>query len=81
MSPINPDEIYTPAEIEKLLKVSKSTVKRLLKSGLLKANKVGKQHRILGHEILKMISPAVDEKATNTYQKIKTKVVKKTNDW
>ncbi|MFH1946882.1 MAG: helix-turn-helix domain-containing protein [Candidatus Magasanikbacteria bacterium] len=81
MPSINPDEIYTPAEAEKLLKVSKSTIKRLLKSGLLKANKVGKQYRILGHEILKMVSPVVDEKATDTYQKIKTKIVKKTKDW
>jgi excisionase family DNA binding protein len=81
MPPINPDEIYTPAEIEKLLKVSKSTVKRLLKSGLLRSNKVGKQYRIMGHEILKMISPVVDEKATDTYQKMKTKIVKKTKNW
>jgi excisionase family DNA binding protein len=81
MPRINPDEVYTPAETEKLLKISKSTVKRLLKSGLLKANKVGKQYRILGHEILKMVSPDVDEKATDTYQKIKTKIVKTTKDW
>ncbi len=78
---IKPNEVYTPAETEKLLKVSKSTVKRMLKSGLLKANKVGKQHRILGHELLKMLSPDVDKKATNLYQKVKMGTVKKTKHW
>ena len=78
---IKPDEVYTPAETEKLLKVSKSTVKRMLKSGLLKANKVGKQHRILGHELLKMLSPEVDKKATNIYQKVKTETINKTKHW
>ena len=78
---IKPNEVYTPAETEKLLKVSKSTVKRMLKSGLLKANKVGKQHRILGHELLKMLSPKVDKKTTNLYQKVKTETVKKTKHW
>ncbi len=57
MSEIKPHEVYTPKETEKLLKVSNSTIKRMLKSGLLKANKVGKQYRILGHEILKLVSP------------------------
>ena len=78
---IKPNEVYTPAETEKLLKVSKSTVKRMLKSGLLKANKVGKQYRILGHEILKVVSPVIDEKATDLYQKVKTKTIEKTKDW
>lgn len=78
---IKPNEVYTPAETEKLLKVSKSTVKRMLKSGLLKANKVGKQHRILGHELLKMLSPEVDKKTTNLYQKVKMETIKKTKHW
>jgi excisionase family DNA binding protein len=78
---IKPNEVYTPAETEKLLKVSKSTVKRMLKSGLLKANKVGKQYRILGHEILKIVSPVVDKKATDLYQKVKVKTIEKTKDW
>lgn len=78
---INPNEVYTPAETEQLLKVSKSTVKRMLKSGLLKANKIGKQYRILGHELLKMLSPEVDEKATFLYQRVKIKTIEKTKDW
>lgn len=81
MPEIKPNEVYTPAETELLLKVSKSTVKRMLKSGLLKANKIGKQYRILGHELLKMLSPEVDVKATDIYQKVKMKTIEKTKDW
>lgn len=81
MAEINPNEVYTPAEAEQLLKVSNSTIKRLLKRGLLKANKIGKQYRILGHELLKMLSPEVDKKATNLYQKVKMKTIEKTKDW
>ncbi|MCF6276321.1 MAG: helix-turn-helix domain-containing protein [Candidatus Magasanikbacteria bacterium] len=81
MPEINPNEVYTTSETEKLLKISKSTVKRLLKNGLLKANKIGGQYRILGHEILRVLSPDVDEKATVVYQKVKTKVRNKTKEW
>jgi excisionase family DNA binding protein len=78
---IKPNEVYTPAETEVLLKVSKSTVKRMLKSGLLQANKVGKQYRILGHELLKVLSPAIDKKATDLYQNVKVKTIEGTKDW
>lgn len=81
MAEINPNEVYTTAEVEQLLKVSNSTVKRLLKSGLLRANKIGKQYRVLGHELLRLLSPIIDEKATDVYQKIKMKTVEKTKDW
>ena len=78
---IKPNEVYTTAEAEKLLKVSNSTIKRLLKTGLLRANKIGKQYRILGHEILKMVSPEIDQQATRTYQKPKVSVREKTKNW
>ncbi|PIR76626.1 MAG: hypothetical protein COU32_00990 [Candidatus Magasanikbacteria bacterium CG10_big_fil_rev_8_21_14_0_10_42_10] len=81
MSEIHPNEVYTTKEAEELLKVSNSTMKRLLKSGLLRANKVGKQYRILGHELLKIVSPEVDKKATDLFQKVKTKTIEKTKDW
>lgn len=73
---IKPDEVYTPKEAQKLLKISSSTLKRLIKRGLIRANKIGGQYRILGHEILRLLSPAIDEKATNVYQRIKQKVIK-----
>ncbi len=81
MPEIKPNEVYTTQETQELLKISNSTIKRLLKSGLLRANKIGKQYRIMGHEILKMLSPEVDKKATDQYQKIKTKTREKVKDW
>jgi excisionase family DNA binding protein len=81
MPEIKPNEIYTTQETQELLKVSNSTIKRMLKSGLLRANKVGKQYRILGHEILRMVSPDLEVKAVDTYQKIKSKTRDKVKDW
>ena len=81
MAEINPNEVYTTAEAEKLLKISSSTMKRLLKKGLIRANKVGKQYRIFGHELLRILSPDMDEKATQIYQKVKTKTIEKTRNW
>ena len=81
MTEINPNEVYTTEEAQKLLKVSNSTIKRLLKKGLLKANKIGGQYRIFGHELLRMLSPEIDEKATNIYQKVKTALKEKTSNW
>ena len=78
---IKPNEVYTTQETQKLLKISNSTVKRMLKSGLLRANKVGKQYRILGHEILRMVSPDLEIKAVDAYQKIKAKTRDKVRDW
>lgn len=78
---IKPNEVYTTAEAEKLLKISNSTMKRLLKKGLIKANKIGKQYRILGHELLSLLSPEVDKKVTDAYQKVKVKTINKTRDW
>lgn len=81
MSEIKPNEVYTTAEAEKLLKVSNSTMKRLLKKGLIRANKIGKQYRILGHELLSLLSPKIDKKTTDLYQKVKIKTIEKTKDW
>lgn len=81
MVEIKPNEVYTTAEAEKLLKISNSTMKRLLKSGLIRANKIGKQYRILGHELLSLLSPEVDKKATDLYQKVKMKTIVVTKDW
>lgn len=78
---IKPHAVYTTNEAEKILKVSNSTMKRLLKSGLLKANKVGKQYRILGLEILRLVSPKVEEKAIEAYLDLKKKVVNKIEKW
>jgi len=78
---IKPNSVYTTAEAQDLLRVSSSTMKRLLKQGLIRANKIGKQYRILGHELLRLLSPDVDQKATDLYQKVKMKTIEKTKDW
>lgn len=78
---IKPNGVYTTDEAEKLLKISNSTIKRLLKKGVLKANKVGKQYRILGKEILRLVSPEVEKKATVAYLNWKKKAVDRINKW
>lgn len=78
---IYPNAVYTTEEAEKLLKISNSTMKRMLKSGLIKANKVGKQYRILGLELLRLVSPVVEKKAVKSYLNLKSKVLEKTRDW
>ena len=78
---INPNTVYTTNETQKLLKISNSTIKRLLKKGLLKANKVGGQYRILGKEILRLVSPEAEKKVVKSYLELKNKVVNKINKW
>lgn len=81
MEEIKPNGIYTTGETEALLKISNSTIKRLLKNGILRANKVGKQYRILGKEILRIISPEIEKKATRSYLDLKKKAISKINKW
>lgn len=78
---INPNEIYTTRETQDMLKISNSTMKRLLKKGLIKANKIGGQYRILGKEILKSVSPTAERQAVQTYQKLKRKLKRKIKNW
>jgi len=73
--------VYTTEETQKLLKISNSTIKRMLKKGLIKANKIGGQYRIMGKEILRILSPDVEQKAINQYLKVKRKVVDVINRW
>ena len=78
---IKQNAVYTTSETQKLLKISESTIKRMLKNGLIKANKVGGQYRILGKEILRIVSPEVEQKAIKSYLGLKQKVVDKINRW
>lgn len=66
---IQHNEVYTVEEAQNLLKVSRSTMMRLIKKGAIRAAKVGKQYRILGQELLHMLSPALENKARNAYKK------------
>lgn len=62
-------EVYTPKEAQELLKISPSTMTRMIKGGLIKAAKVGKQYRILGRDILRMLSPELEDKVGKLYNK------------
>jgi len=78
---IKNNAVYTTKEAQDLLKISESTIKRLLKKGILRANKVGGQYRILGKELLRLISPELEKKSIKNYLKIKNKVVDVINKW
>ena len=66
---INPNEVYTTEEAQKLLKISSSTTMRLIKKGIIRTAKVGKQYRILGKELLRLVSPEIEDKVGKIYGK------------
>ena len=81
MAEINPLEVYTTRETQTLLKISKSTTKRLLKKGIIRANKIGGRYRILGKELLRLLSPTMERKAVGTYHKLKVKTKERVKKW
>ncbi|MBI4160647.1 MAG: helix-turn-helix domain-containing protein [Candidatus Yanofskybacteria bacterium] len=81
MTEINPNEVYTTGETKEFLKVSSSTMKRMLKRGLIRASKLGGQYRILGKEILRVISPTIERGAVSRYQNIKKRIKSATRGW
>jgi len=66
---IKPNEVYTTQEAQQLLKVSPSTTMRLIKKGIIRTAKVGKQYRILGKELLRVVSPVLEDKVGRVYNK------------
>lgn len=81
MEEIKPNQIYTTEEARDFLKISESTIKRLLKKGTLKAYKVGGQYRIWGAEILRLVSPQVEDRVYGVYKKIKNGTKKAIAKW
>jgi len=81
MSEIKPNEIYTTEEAQDFLKVSESTIKRLLKKEIIKAYKVGGRYRIWGSEILRLVSPEVESKVYKIYKKVREKTKETIEDW
>ena len=81
MSEIKPKEIYTTKEAQNFLKVSSSTIKRLLKRGIIKAYKVGGTYRIWGDEILNLVSPKLEKKVYRVYKKVRNKTRKAIKKW
>lgn len=78
---IKPNQIYTTEEAQEYLKVSQSTIKRLLKKGILKANKVGGRYKILGSEMIRLVSPKAETKARNLYYRLKDKTKRIIEKW
>lgn len=78
---IKPHIIYTTEEARGFLKISESTIKRLLKKGVINAYKVGGQYRIWGSEILTLVSPEAQYGARRVYRKIKREVKKTIEKW
>ena len=66
---IKENEVYTTAEMQEILKISQSTAMRMLKTGLIRAAKVGKQYRIMGKELLRILSPQLEDKVGKAYNK------------
>ena len=81
MKQIEPNEVYTTEEARDFLKISESTIKRHLKRGIIKANKIGGRYRVLGRELLRLVSPEVEEKAIKAYQRLKQKTKKTIEKW
>jgi excisionase family DNA binding protein len=74
---VHENEIYTSEETKSLLKISQSTLLRLIKKGILRAHKVGGQYRVLGREILLLVSPKLEQKATSAYRRVRNGVKKR----
>jgi len=78
---IESNKIYTPKEARDFLKVSESTMKRMLKGGIIKAYKVSGQYRIWGSEILILVSPKLESKVYKVYKNIREETDKIIKKW
>ncbi len=54
------EKLYTSAEIQLFLRVSSSTLRRLVRRGELPARRVGRQYRFLGSEVMRALAPKVE---------------------
>lgn len=66
---IREGEVYTTQETQEILKVSSSTLMRMIKKGLIRSAKVGKQYRIMGKELLRVLSPKLEDQVGKMYNK------------
>ena len=81
MEDIKPEKVYTTKEAQDFLRLSERTIKRFLKKGIIRANKVGGRYRILGRELLRLVSPEIEHKAEEIYHDIRKKTRKVIKDW
>jgi len=66
------NEIYTTQEAQEILKVSPSTMMRLIKKGIIRTARVGKQYRIMGKELLRVVSPQLEDGVGKAYNKARS---------
>lgn len=66
---INANEIYTTEETQQILKISKSTMMRMIKHGIIVTAKIGRQYRIMGKDILRLVSPKLEDEVGKIYNK------------
>jgi len=66
---IKSNEVYTTQEAQQLLKISPSTIMRLIKKGIIRTAKIGKQYRITGKELLRLLSPEIEDQVGKVYNK------------
>lgn len=78
---IKPNQVYTTEEAQEYLKVSNSTIKRWLKAGIINANKVGGRYKILGAELLRVVSPKTETKARHLYFRLKDRTKRAIEKW
>lgn len=78
---IESNKIYTPKEARDFLKVSESTMKRMLKGGIIKAYKISGQYRIWGSEILMLVSPKLESKVYKVYKNLREETDKIIKKW
>jgi len=78
---IKPNKIYSTEEAQNYLKVSNSTIKRLLKKRIIQANKVGGRYKILGNELLRLVSPNKETRFEKLYYRVKDKTKKIIGKW
>jgi excisionase family DNA binding protein len=78
---IKPNKIYTPREARDFLKVSESTMKRMIKHGIIRAYKVSGQYRIWGKEILYLVSPTLGADTKKIFQKMKKETKRIIEKW
>lgn len=81
MEDISPNQVYTTKESRDFLRVSERTVKRWLKKRIIRANKIGGRYRILGRELLRLVSPEAEKKAESLYYRLKEKTRKAIEKW
>lgn len=78
---IKPGKIYTPRETRDFLKISESTMKRMIKNGIIDAYKVSGQYRIWGSEILKLLSPEWQSRVYKAYRNLREKTRETIKKW